>query len=503
VTASLLAWLLAATAAAVPAGDGAKRAACTKAVDRSIGIVAALAAGVAQNLADGLSTGETEATKCLRANPGNVKKCLKLDDKAARAKIAEAIDQCMQWPDALVACLSDFEKMETPACVREWEKFAGLVSSEPLADGPSPRWQMRLPDSVNDAVDVGGGRVVIAGKKQVFAVRGQKVVWSKPFETMRLVSIPESGCVLIFYEERFACLDVESGREKWKGVHPIVDKDSREDSWLMGAAHAGGQTVLADYTGRLFLADPRACARKSSGCLVPSGKVSEGLYTPPELWILPSGARVVLGVSRLFLTDRFGKEYAAMSFSTGGPLAVEAGGTALFAYKRTVDEKKCTYQECAREEVLVRMDPGKCKNRIKNREKSLGEPIENCGAVIVGKADDKDDDFETPPIGLPDGDLIVDTDKLQRWGKAHWKTDVGMMGLPLLVGDRLYVSTRAGAGGKLELRAIDVPTGRTLERSWIPGGGGRSGQGFLLLVDGLLYLFADGQIYAYPIKAKG
>jgi hypothetical protein len=480
VTLPLLALLAAATAAQPPAGDAAKRAACTKAFENSLQLVGGMAATLVQAFAD--KPGQTPMARCMLES--DVKKCLKLDDPAIQRQIAAAADVCMKWPDAYVACVADLNRIQTPACRKEWEAFEGLVSSEPKAEGPPPLWKLSLPARADHVVPVGDGVLIGIAEKEIFAVRDRKVAWRRPTPVNTdVLDLPGAGCVLVLAWTELFCLDPASGRERWAFEHPRLDSYSGSDCAFSSGAHDGGKTVVVDGSGRMYVLDERACAAGSARCLVGSGKLSGDEVATPALTILPNGDRIVLDSPQLVAIDRSGKQYASVA-PVYGPLAVEPPGSLLLAYERASAGKK--------ENVLIRFDPRRCKPG-KSRD-----PLKDCAGIALGKTEAEHESFEAPAIRLPGGDLIVEAITLRRWGKMPWRVHLGAVGAPLLVGDRLYVAARDGADGKLALRAIDVATGRTLERSWIPGGGKwGDGQGRMVLVDGVLYLFAGKGLFAF------
>jgi hypothetical protein len=352
------------------------------------------------------------------------------DAKTVEAAIAD----CMTWPDDLIACMSDPKRLSSPECKRAGERAAGLVSSEPAAAGPAPRWKRALPFDVVRTLRV-ANTIVLGGDSGILALVAGKVAWAtKGSANAALVEIAGERCVLAVGDKDAACFALATGRVELRASLPPRKAWDDDITFAAGAA-LDDTIILTTSTLAMYALSPPACKRRAPECLAVSGELPDS--GADEIVLLPSKARVLSNVSHVYLTDARGAPITTFSGTLVEGITIEPTGRVIVAASKKLlhlDTTACA----ATGNAPIPIDGSACTTTLFTFKQQPGIPLVLDDAMIT----------------------VVDT-QLHRVGSSPWRLELGTMSAPILAGDKLYVIAQDGSQGPVELRAIDPATGTT------------------------------------------
>jgi hypothetical protein len=412
----------------------------------------------------------------------------------ARQLRRRLLDQCMQWPEDVMACLPPLGILKD-GC--EEKLLAAMDGAKPppehVPPGPAPAWSVKLPGEPRHVAVTSDGTVLAVGEG-LLGLRDGKVAWRKhgDFEAW-LVPLPgEPSTWVAGVEDRVVAFDPTSGSERWVATLPAVEDEEGEDPGgdddesdagsergafetkadVRIATRHGDGLLVGDAAARFFRVDPRRCASDdaspraraaepgAAACVVSDGRLpDEILEDDARLFVDANDERYLweTGILRAFAKD-WRPLMTARAHDVLSHVTVADGRLVL-----VVDGD------------VVELDPTQCRGEAPFSPSGWPQP----GALVVRGADECDE-CRNPPPGcrrwrayvddvtgeapalLQDGAVVVHAEGLTlalHDGKARWKLVTGGGGPLATDGMRLFgFSTGLREGdppGVLELAAAD------------------------------------------------
>ncbi|MDC0720264.1 PQQ-binding-like beta-propeller repeat protein [Nannocystis bainbridge] len=408
---------------------------------------------------------------------GEGKKLAAAGDAIGREMFAE----CMQWPDAVIACLGPLDRLK-PGCAATLDAAFGTADAVLPADipaGPPPAWSLKLPAKPEALAVAPDGAVLAIVERALVGVRDGAIAWQK-LDGLRPWVLVTAGVGVVAQRDRVLAIDPSNGRELWSVALPsIPDADEFDDPpSAVIAADASDGLWLGDNAARFFRLHPPRCTRSTAkraapGCLVAAGAlVEETLDEDALLSVTADGRRILResGVVRMFDGDG-ANLLDARAHEHGAAFTLGPAGLAL-----VIDND------------VVLLDPDRCG----------GDAFAPSGwpqpGQLFARELDECPDCPAPPPGCrrwrrfvdsmgsdapalgDDGTALVHTHdgftRALRLGDEAWKTATGGEGPLLSLGDRaLGASTGLAEGDPLALFELAIADGKYLWRTPLPDAG--------------------------------